>query len=48
MIDKADVLERALILGQASSGLSNSDLLNLRIETFKNGLHPSDITVLKI
>ncbi len=47
MLDKADVLERALILGQASSGLSNSDLLNLRIEAFKNGLHPSGITVLK-
>ena len=42
-----DMLDKADVLGQASSGLSNSDLLNLRIDTFKNGLHSSGITVFK-
>jgi integrase len=47
MLDKSDELEKALILGQASSGMSNADLLNLTIEQFKNGRHHTGITVLK-
>lgn len=47
MLEKADVLEKALILAQVSSGLSNADLVNLRVGQFKSGRHPSGITVLK-
>lgn len=47
MLEKADVLEKALILAQVSSGLSNADLVNLRVGQFKNGRHPAGITVLK-
>lgn len=46
MLDNADVLEKALILAQVSSGLSNIDLLNIKVGQFKNGRHPSGITVL--
>jgi len=47
MLEKADITEKALILAQVSSGLSNKDLLNIRVSQFKRGRHESGITVLK-
>lgn len=48
VLDNAELRDKAIVLVQASSGLSNSDIIQLTVGDFINGKHESGVTVFQL
>lgn len=48
VLDNTELRDKAIVLVQASSGLSNSDVIQLTVRDFINGKHESGVTVFQL